>query len=120
MTVIVTFPSKHPWACVIKLPEIWEDWPMAPAAVAAGAPISLQFCGFSVEGPSLSNPHHGGVAILCWGLNRKRGGTHRWTQPPLSCWPQRPTHLASLVGGTRRGRGLRLELVSAGGRDTEL
>ena len=47
---------------------------MAPAAAAAGAPISLQFCGFSVEGPSLSNPHHGGVAILCWGLNRKRGG----------------------------------------------
>lgn len=52
MTVIVTFPSKHPWACVIKLPEIWEDWPMAPAAAAAGAPISLQFCGLSVEGPS--------------------------------------------------------------------
>ena len=74
MTVIVTFPSKHPWACVIELPEISEDWPMAPAAAAAGAPISLQFCGFSVEGPSLSNPHHGGVAILCWGLNRKRGG----------------------------------------------
>lgn len=83
-------------------------------------PTSLQFCGFSVEGPSLSNPHHG-VAILCWGLNRKDGaGTHRWTQPPLSCWPQRPTHLASLVGGTRRGRGLRLELVSAGRRDTKL
>lgn len=39
-------------------------------------PTSLQFCGFSVEGPSLSNPHHG-VAVLCWGLNRKdvgRGG----------------------------------------------
>lgn len=33
-------------------------------------PTSLQFCGFSVGGPSLSNPHHG-VAVLCWGLNRK-------------------------------------------------
>lgn len=43
--------------------------------------------------------------------------THRWTQPPRSCWPQRCTHRASLVGGARRGRGLCLELVSAGGRD---
>lgn len=46
--------------------------------------------------------------------------THRWTQPPRSCWLQRCTHRASLVGGTRRGRGLCLELVSARGRDLRM
>ena len=53
------------------------------------------------------------------GVSTGRKGTHRWTQPPLSCWPQWPTHLASLVGGTRRGRGLCLELASAAGGDPE-
>lgn len=97
-------------SCVTELPEI--------RGVGPGPLHSRQFWGFSVDGP------HSSIPTPAWpspaGDSTGRGGTHRWTQPPLSCWPQRPTHLASLVGGTRRGRGLRLELVSAGAGDTRL
>lgn len=58
------------------------------------------------------------VVMPCGGFTGRR--TYRWTQPPLSCWPQWPTDLASLVGGAWRSWGLCLQLVSAGGRDTEL
>lgn len=78
---------------------------------------TLAIMQFLSGGPSLSNPHHGGRPAED---STGKGEDSLLDPALLSCWPQRPTHLASLVGGTRRVGDFAFVLVSAGGGDTEL
>lgn len=94
-------------------------WGLPTTRVASPGPSHPSSSGVSQQRtPHSASPHH--TMAVPVGDSIGRTGTHRWTQPPASCWPQRAIHLASLVGGTRRGRGLCLELVSAGEGDTGL
>lgn len=124
-------PSLEPSSCLSRSPKPQQEGIPIPRWTrrSVGKPPETWW---SVQGPPIppvlgflnTGPLTPQVPTTVWlshaGDSTGRRGTHRWTQPPWSCWPQRPTHLASLVGGTRRGRGMCLDLISAQERDMGL
>lgn len=83
-----------------------RTWPKAGTHVTSDAPPPrrprLASGSPGAKHPGFLKNPHSQVFMPPLGPHRGRG-THRWVQPPLSCRPQRPMRLASLVGGDDRG-----------------